>query len=248
MAEFTGDDLRGSQFRNVDLRGSIFRDVDLGGVVMRGVELGHVDISGEILDVTINGVDVGPLIEAELDRRYPDRPKMRPTDPAGFREAWDVVERLWAETVARARRLEPALLHESVDGEWSFIETLRHLVFATESWVHRAVLGEPTPWRPLSLPWDGMPDTPGVPRDRAARPSLDVVLEMRRDRMDTVRRVIDGLTEESLAAGTVPVDAPGWPPPRSFPVHECLRIVLNEEWEHRLYAERDLAVLETRTS
>ena len=28
-----------------------------------------------------------------------------------------------------------------------------------------------------------------------------------------------------------------------FPVAECLRIVLNEEWEHRLYAERDLAVL-----
>ena len=25
-----------------------------------------------------------------------------------------------------------------------------------------------------------------------------------------------------------------------------LRVVLNEEWEHRLYAERDLAVLEVR--
>src|SRR4051812_49328843 len=193
MAEFTGEDLRGSRFHNVDLRGSIFRDVDLGGVVMRGVELGHVDITGEILDVTINGVDVGPLIEAELDRRYPDRPKMRPTDPAGFREAWDVVERLWEATVARARRLDPDLLHESVDGEWSFIETLRHLVFATESWVHRALLGQAAPWHPLSLPWDGMPDMAGVPRDREVRPSLDVVLELRRDRMATVRQVIDDL-------------------------------------------------------
>jgi len=26
-------------------------------------------------------------------------------------------------------------------------------------------------------------------------------------------------------------------------VEQCLRVVLNEEWEHRLYAERDLAVL-----
>jgi hypothetical protein len=248
MAEFTGEDLRGSQFRDVDLRGSTFRDVDMGGVVMRGVELGHVDINGEILDVTINGVDVGPLIEAELDRRYPDRPKMRPSDPAGFREAWDVVERLWEETVARARRLDPDLLHESVDGEWSFIQTLRHLVFATESWVHRAVLGDPAPWDALSLPWDGLPDGPGVPRDRAARPALDTVLELRHDRMAAVRTVIEGLTEESLAAETVPVEAPGWPPPRSFPVRECLLIVLNEEWEHRLYAERDLAVLEERTS
>ena len=258
MAEFVGEDLHGarfdradlsgSEFRNVDLRGSWFRDADMQGVVMRGVELVRVDIDGEVLDLTINGVDVGPLIEAELDRKYPDRPKMRPTDPAGFREAWDVVERLWEETVARARRLEPELLHESVDGEWSFIEALRHLVFATESWVHRAVLGVPAPWDPLSLPWDGMPDAPGVPRDRDARPSLDVVLELRRNRMATVRRVIDGLTDESLTARTEPVEGVGWPPPRSYPVRECLLVVLNEEWEHRLYAERDLAVLETRTS
>src|SRR3712207_9433609 len=84
---------------------------------------------------------------------------MRPTDPAGFREAWDVVERLWEGTVERARRLDPELLHESVDGEWSFVETLRHLLFATESWVHRVILGQPAPWHPLSLPWNGMPDT-----------------------------------------------------------------------------------------
>jgi hypothetical protein len=248
MVEYVDEDLRGSRFRVVDLRGSVFRAVDFGGVVMRGVELGHVDITGEVLDLTINGVDVAPLIEAELDRRYPERPKMRPTDPAGFREAWDVVERLWSGTVERARRLEAGLLHESVDGEWSFTETLRHLLFATESWVHRAVLGDPAPWHPLSLPWDEMPDAPGVPRDRDARPSLDVVLELRRDRMATVREVIDGLTEESLAADTVPVEGPGWPPPRSFPVREVLLIVLNEEWEHRLYAERDLAVLEGRGS
>jgi hypothetical protein len=64
--------------------------------------------------------------------------------------------------------------------------------------------------------------------------------------MATVRRVIDGLTDESLASATVPIDAPGWPPSRSYAVGDCLRIVLNEEWQHRLYAERDLAVVETR--
>ena len=120
-------------------------------------------IRGEIVNLTINGVDIGPLVNAELDRRYPGRAKMRPTDPAGFREAWDVVERLWAETVGRARPLDPELLHESVDGEWSFTETLRHLVFATDSWIRRAILGDPSPWDPLDLPWDEMPDTPGVP-------------------------------------------------------------------------------------
>jgi hypothetical protein len=93
---------------------------------------------------------------------------------------------------------------------------------------------------PLDLPWDEMPDTPGIPRDRAARPSLDTVLALRRDRMAMVRQVIDGLTDESLACHTEPVGAPGWPPPRSFAVRECLLIVLTEEWEHRRYAERDL--------
>ena len=189
---------------------------------------------------TVNGVDVGPLVNAELDRRYPDRAKMRPTDPAGFREAWDVVERLWAGTVERARRLDPELLHASVDGEWSFIETLRHLVFATDAWIRRAILGDPAPWDPLDLPWDEMPDTPGVPRDRDARPSLDEVLELRRDRMATRSQVVDGLTDESLAAHTEPVEGPGWPQPRSLPGARCLLTILNEEWEHRLYAETPL--------
>jgi hypothetical protein len=65
--------------------------------------------------------------------------------------------------------MQPELLHESVDGEWSFIETLRHLACGTDSWIRRAVLGDPSPWDALDLPWDEMPDTPGVPRDRDAR-------------------------------------------------------------------------------
>jgi DinB family protein len=226
------------------LSGVRFHDVEMRDVVIRGAELKNVDIYGDIEDVTINGVEVWPLVDAELNRRYPDRAKMRPTDPAGFREAWDVVERLWDATVERARRLDPEQLHVSVGGEWSFIETLRHLAFATDAWVRRAILGDPAPWHPLCLPWDTMPDTPGVPRDREVRPTLDEVLKLRLDRMGSVRALVDGLTDESLAADTTAVDAPGWPPPRGFPVRECLLVVLNEEWEHRVYAERDLAVLE----
>jgi hypothetical protein len=256
MADFIGADLKGSRFERVDFSGAQFHAVNLAdarfhavemsGVVMRGAELYDVDIQGEIGKLTINGVDVGGLIEAELDRRYPERAKMRPTGPAGFREAWDIIERLWTGTVEQARRLDPALLHESVDGEWSFIETLRHLLFATDSWIRRAVLGDPSPWDPLDLPWDQMRDIPGVPRDRDVRPSLEVVLELRRDRMSTVREVFDGLTDEQLAGHTEPVMTTGYPESRSYLVSRCLRCVVNEEWEHRLYAERDLAVLEAR--
>src|SRR6478672_2411952 len=253
MAEFTGEDLSGSRFHDVDLTGAEFRSVDLSrarfryvdlrDVEMNGVELEDVTITGDLRNVVLNGVQIWPLVNAELDQRDPDRVKMRPTDPAGFREAWDTVERLWAGTVERARGLDPALLHESVDGEWSFIETLRHLAFATDAWVRRGILGDPAPWHPLDLPWDQMPDTPGVPRDREVRPSFDEALTLRHDRMASVRAVVDGLTDESLEAVSEPVDAPGWPPPVPLEVRKCLLVVLNEEYHHRLFAERDLDAL-----
>ncbi|MFC4785104.1 DinB family protein [Nocardioides sp. MAHUQ-72] len=256
MNEFTDEDLSGArfehvrlagaEFRLVDLSNARFRMVDLHGVVIRDAELVDVDITGDIENLRINGVDVAPLVEAELDRRHPDRVKMRPTDADGFREAWRVLEPLWEQTVARARRLDPELLHERVDGEWSFIETLRHLVFATDAWVNRALLGDPTPWHPLDLPHDEMIDSPPVPRDRDARPSLDEVLALRSDRMATVRRVIGELTDHQLAGSTEPVLAPGYPEPESYAVRRCLGAIVNEEWLHRLYAERDLDVLESR--
>lgn len=208
-----------------------------------------MDLSGEISNLRVNGVNVVPLVEAELNRRYPDRVKMRPTTADGFREAWAILERLWPETVDRARAMPPEQLYERVDGEWSFIETLRHLLFATDAWLKRAYLGEPCPWSPLDLPHDEMPDDPSVPRDRDARPSLDEVLALRADRMATVRQALADLTDEQLAGMTEPVLEPGYPEPgRSFPVIRCLRAVVVEEWEHRLYAERDFAVLAARQS
>jgi len=258
VPEFNSENMTGSRFEDVlladaqfhraDLTGASFRLVDLTGVTIRGAALVNMDLSGMIENLRVNGVDVVPLVEAELNRRYPERAKMSPADAAGYREAWDILERLWSETVERARGLAPELLHERVDGEWSFIETLRHLVFATDAWVKRAILGVPSPWDPLDLPHDEMPDEPSVPRDLDARPSLDEVLALRADRMATVRQVLAGLTDEKLAGLTEPVMEPGYPEPGSFAVRRCLQAILNEEWEHRLYAERDFDALEASPS
>jgi hypothetical protein len=54
------------------------------------------------------------------------------------------------------------------------------------------------------------------------------------------------LTDDDLAGHTTPVEGPGWPPADSYAVAEALGIVVNEEWHHRRYAERDLAVLAAR--
>jgi hypothetical protein len=79
---------------------------------------------------------------------------MRPPDGAGSRQAWDVVERPRDRTIERAGRLDPNLLHESIDGEWSFIETLKHLVLVTYGCIRRAVRGDPSPWHRFGLPRD----------------------------------------------------------------------------------------------
>jgi hypothetical protein len=261
MAEFLEQDLTGARFQRVSLRGATFsdvyltdarlRDVDLtradvraallDRTRMRGVELLDVRIDGELQNVVVNGVDIAPLVEAELNRRLPERAKMRPDDSDGFREAWAILERLWEGTVQRARSLPEAVLHSNVDDEWSFIQTLRHLSFASAAWVGRTILGNPSPWHPLDLPWDEAPGWEGIPWDREARPSLDEVLAVRGERQAMVRQVMQSLTDEQLDAVVTPV-GPGWPD-RAAPVRQCLHVVLNEEWEHRLYAERDLTLL-----
>lgn len=263
MAEFLEQDLTGARFQRVSLRGATFtdvyltdarmRDVDLtraqvrdallNKTRLRGVELLDVEIDGDLQNVVVNGVDIAPLVEAELDRRMPLRPKMRPDDSDGFREAWAILERLWDGTVRRARSFPDESLHVSVDDEYSFIQTLRHLSFASASWVDHAVLGNPRPWHRLDLPWDGAPTWEGLEWDREARPTLDEVLTIRRERQASVRGVMEELTDERLRSEVVPRGA-GWPQDGDvFTVKKCLRVLLNEEWEHRLFAERDLTLL-----
>ncbi len=242
-ATFTKVHLNGATLRDVDLSGAQIRGTSLIGSRLRGVELGNVEIYGELRNVVVNGVDIAPLVEAELNRRMPERAKMRPDDSDGFRAAWAILERLWEGTVERARTFPAATLHRSVDDEWSFIQTLRHLNFASAAWVGRMILGNTSPWHQLDLPWDEAPGWDGIPWDREARPSLDEVLTVRRERQAMVRRVMESLTDEQLAADVTRTER-GWPQVENFPFKECLRIVLNEEWEHRLYAERDLPSLE----
>ena len=246
-SEFENQDLSGARFTDVDLSDATFRSVAFHGVAMHDVEFSRATIDGDVKSLVVNGVEVAEFVEAELDRRHPERPLFRPADADGLRLAWDVNERLWAQTLARARRLPEDVLHESVDEEWSFIQTLRHLAFGSESWVGRGVLRDPSPWHPLSLPWDSTSYPEGVPPGRDERPSLEVALALRLEGMALVRRVVDGITDEELDVPGDPLVGPGWPREGTvLTPRRCLQVVLNEEWWHRQYALRDLGVLEGR--
>jgi DinB superfamily/Pentapeptide repeats (8 copies) len=246
MAEFRHQDLSGSTFEVVDLSRARFKNVVLSDAVLRGVWGEKVEIDGDFESLTFNGIDLIPLWHAEMLRLHPEYAQLTPTDADGYRAAWPMLEHRWEETVARARRLPEELLHERVDGEWSFIETQRHLVMATDAWIRRAVLGDPRPFHPLGLPHDEMGEIEGVPNDPDARPTLDEVLAVRADRMGTYRQVVAELTDEQLAGTTTPVLEPGYPASEAFAVSRCLQCILSEEWWHRCFAERDLAVLEAR--
>lgn len=187
-------------------------------------------------------------VRDELDRLHPERVKLRPRDVADLQQAFDFVEEMWAPTIARARQLPPSTLYARVNGEYSFIETLRHLLFAWDAWLPRTVLRVQDGYHEWALPPDLPPDA-GTPamwsRDTGwsssdAAPGLDPVLDLRAERLAHVREYLSGATAEDLQTAATP--PPWYPQPAS--VLFCLRLVLNEEWWHHQYASRDLDRLE----
>jgi hypothetical protein len=188
-------------------------------------------------------VEVEPLVSAELDRRHPERLLLRAGDPAGMRAAWAAVEEFWAGTVQRALRLPEEALHRQVDGEWSFVQTLRHLVFVTDGWLSHAVLGEPRPYHPIGLLATFMTDAASLGVDPAAEPSVAEVLAVRTGRLAAVRSYLAGVTQDELDR---PREQPagGYPPPAARTAAQCLHVVFDEEWAHHRFAVRDLAVVE----
>jgi DinB superfamily/Pentapeptide repeats (8 copies) len=251
MADETADAarFRGTGFTGADFTGATFRDCDLRGVKIVDSWLVDVDVSGLVDRFTVNDVDVTAFVEGELDRRHPERVQLREMRTADdYRAMWNTIEHLWSATIARARRLPEALLHERVDDEWSFVETLRHLVFATDAWASRTVLDEPMPYHRLGYPYSGHPreDAAALGVDLDADPSFDEVMAARTDRLSVVRRIVDGLTDEELERPCARPPAPTGYPDEVRTVGRCLRTVMREECEHRRYAVRDLAVLEAR--
>jgi hypothetical protein len=242
------DAFRGARFDVADLAGARFVDCDLSNVKIVDSWLVDVSISGYLSNVVINGVDVAGYVEAELNRRHPERSQLQEIGSADdFRAMWDTVERLWSDMATRAERLPASALDERVDDEWSFVETLRHLVFITDSWASRTILDEAMPYHRLGLPQTAYApaDARALGIDLDAHPSYAEVAAVRADRMALIRRIVDGIANADLGRMCARSPAPGYPE-EDRAVAECLAVVMQEECEHLRYAGRDLDVLESR--
>jgi hypothetical protein len=239
-----GPSLPGARIEDADFSGARLHAPSFEGAKITDATFYGADISGDLEGLILNGIEVGPLVTAELERLDPDRAKLRATDPAGLADAWHTIEGNWQTTIARARTLPASLLVERVDDEWSLVETLRHLVLATDCWLRRAVKGIERPYHPWGLAGGWLSDPAGWGVDPAANPSFDEILDVRRDRMDEVAQFLAAVTPDELTRVCVPPATPGHPnSPHS--VLECLQVILNEEWEHHRYAVRDLTSLES---
>lgn len=249
MATFTrSDDLRGATFIGTNLRGARFIEADLSGVVMRGVEMQGASIEAPWLfeggSFRVNGVDVIAFVDAELNRRFPGRELRRAEAPDGLRSAWAKLEQTWAATLERVAAMPAGTVEVSVDGEWSFAQTLRHLIFATDMWLGRAILGIEQPFHPLGQLDVGTQDDAGLDMSifATAPPSYTEVLEARAGRVAMVRDFLATVTPDDLASTRPNPHAPK----HQETVLSCLHTILEEEWEHHRYAVRDLDTINAK--
>lgn len=242
---FTGD-LRGISITDANLSGARIMRADLSGLVMRGVDVSGVEVDSPWLleggaRFTVNGVDVTAFVDAELDRRFPGRQLRCATDPDGLRAAWRALETAWAATVARAEAMPAGSVDRSVAEEWSFAQTLRHLVMATDTWLGKAIQQVPQPYHPAGLPHAEFAADGGDLSAFKPEQSWDDVLAARADRQTMVRDFLRTATVELLAEERPNPHAPAY----SETVLSCLRTILEEEWEHHRYAVRDLDALDS---
>jgi hypothetical protein len=237
---------RGATFHYADLSGATFRDCDLSRarIVSSMVDGLVVDgFSGRAGRVIVDGVDVGDYVAAELDRRHPERVAVREARTADqLRAAWAQLEALWDGTLERAGRLPEATLHERVHDEWSFVETLRHLAFAVDTWVSGWLRGEAAPFSPLGVPPTdlGRDEWPTIGLDPDAHPSVAEATALFGERRDRVREALAELTDGELDEPRTATPVAAWGE-ETHTVGECFRVVLEEHSEHRRFAERDLA-------
>lgn len=232
------------RYMDEDMEGAEFRECNLNNTRLIGVIMQDAVIDGLVTNLVVNGVEVMEYVEAERDRRHPVRRLIRSDDLADLRRGWRQLRTDWAATVARMRQ-SPGIEHESVNDEWSAVQTLRHLVFVHDSWFRRCCLGSTDLFTPMGLGIGSVPGREEQGLAPSADPTLDEVLAIRDEQAAELERWLDAVTSEQLQEPAPIPDNDMWPPyARGRSVRQCLGTVLGEEFEHHQFCVRDLDLIE----
>lgn len=155
-------------------------------------------------------------------------------DVAGLQKVWQRLVSLWDEEVTAARA-DPGQdrLDQAVGGEWSFLQTLRHLAFVTDAWVGAGVAGSRV-HHPLGLPPHFVTNGQEMGLALEAGPGLEEVLDARRSRQEIVTVALEAVTDlDASCAGRL----------SGFTRRGAFQMVVAEEWFHLGFARRDLGAL-----
>jgi len=243
MTTYTGtNEFEGATFVRTSFKGATLRFSDVSGVTMRSVDTDGLDIDNHDLffgSLLVNGVDVVPLVDAELNRQFPGRELQKAQTSDGLREGWAAVQAAWQTTVADTPR---DLVDAHVEDEWSLAQTLRHLILATDAWLRRGILGIQQPFHEIGQIFSGAGEM-GFDMSifRAEPPEYEEILAVRAERQQLVTDFLATATAELLAEERDNPWGAGddWHPT----VGDCVRVILEEEWAHLRYIRRDLARL-----
>ncbi|CAM3189875.1 DinB family protein [Nocardioides dubius] len=234
------DDFEAATFVAASFRGATLRFCDLSSVSMREVDVNGLEIDSHDLffgSLIVNGVDVVPLVDAELNRQFPGRELQKATSPDGLRKGWVAVQEAWRETVTST---PPDRVNAQVRGEWSLAQTLRHLILATDAWLVGAVQRVEQPFHEIGQIFTGaaqMGFDTSIFRDEP--PAYAEILAVRAEHQQLVTDFLASATPELLDEQRDGPWGGDWHPT----VGDCIRVILEEEWAHLRYVRRDLALL-----
>ncbi|WP_299165081.1 DinB family protein [uncultured Arthrobacter sp.] len=236
---FGTKEFEGAAFVKASFRGATLRFSDVSGVSMRGVDVDGLDIDSHDLffgSLFVNGVDVVPLVDAELNRQFPGRELQKAQTPEGLREGWRAVQSARQETV---QATPPDLVDTHVEDEWSLSQTLRHLILATDAWLGGGILRKKQPFHEIGQIFTGAAEM-GFDMSifRVDPPKYEEILAVRAERQLQVTDFLATATADLLAEEREdPWGGGDWRPS----VGDCIRVILEEEWAHLRYIQRDLA-------
>ena len=242
MTTYSGTkEFEGATFVKASFKSATLRFSDVSGVTMRSVDVDGLDIDSHDLffgSLFVNGVDVVPLVDAELNRQFPGRELQKAQTPTGLRDGWVAVQAAWETTVTNT---PPELVDAHVEDEWSLSQTLRHLVLATDAWLRGGIMGIEQPFHEIGQIFTGAAEM-GFDMSifRADAPAFENILAVRAERQRLVADFLATSTPELLAEERDnPWGGADWHPT----VGDCVRVILEEEWAHLRYVRRDLALL-----